>query len=152
MYFNTSINLIKVPNRFSHSRPNEDKMEACREFYRTNHRLDRDIVVDENMVLKDGYIGYLVLIENEAKVVCVKQTNTRQVTLVYGVYPGVDKEYRWKMVDDTEGSENLKIGSHAIVRTIFGDVEVKVTKIEKITRSKLKTIGHTKRVVKCLPE
>lgn len=56
MYFNTSINLIKVPNRFSHSRPNEDKMEACREFYRTNHRLDRDIVVDENMVLKDGYI------------------------------------------------------------------------------------------------
>ena len=142
MHFNTSINLIKVPNRFSHSRPNEDKMEACREFYRTNHRLDRDIVVDENMVLKDGYIGYLVLIENKAKVVCVKQTNTRQVTLVYGVHPGVD---------DTEGSENLKIGSHAIVRTIFGDVEVKVTKIEKITRSKLKTIGHTKRVVKCLP-
>lgn len=152
MHFNTSINLIKVPNRFSHSRPNEDKMEACREFYRTNHRLDRDIVVDENMVLKDGYIGYLVLIENKAKVVCVKQTNTRRVTLVYGVHPGVDKEYRWKMVDDTEGSENLKIGSHAIVRTSFGDVEVKVTKIEKITRSKLKTIGHTKRVVKCLPE
>lgn len=152
MHFNTSINLIKVPNGFSHSRPNEDKMEACREFYRTNHRLDRDIVVDENMVLKDGYIGYLVLIENKAKVVCVKQTNTRQVTLVYGVHPGGDKEYRWKMVDDTEGSENLKIGSHAIVRTIFGDVEVKVTKIEKITRSKLKTIGHTKRVVKCLPE
>ena len=26
MHFNTSINLIKVPNRFSHSRPNEDKM------------------------------------------------------------------------------------------------------------------------------
>lgn len=152
MYFNTSINLIKVPNRFSHSRPNEDKMEACREFYRTNHRLDRDIVVDENMVLKDGYIGYLVLIENEAKVVCVKQANTRQVTLVYGVHSGVDKEYRWKMVDDTEGSENLKIGSHAIVRTTFGDVEVTVTKIEKITRSKLKTIGHIKRVVKCLPE
>lgn len=152
MYFNTSINLIKVPNRFNHSKPNEDKMEACREFYRTNHRLDRDIVVDENMVLKDGYIGYLVLIENEAKVVCVKQTNTRQVTLVYGVHPGVDKEYRWKMVDDTEGSENLKIGSHTIVRTTFGDVEVTVTKIEKITRSKLKTIGHIKRVVKCLPE
>lgn len=152
MHFNTSINLIKVPNRFSHSRPNEDKMEACREFYRTNHRLDRDIVVDENMVLKDGYIGYLVLIENKAKVVCVKQTNTRQVTLVYGVHPGVDKEYRWKMVDDTEGSENLKIGSHAIVRTTFGDAEVTVTKIEKITRSKLKTIGHIKRVVKCLPE
>lgn len=152
MYFNTSINLIKVPNRFSHSRPNEDKMEACREFYRTNHRLDRDIVVDENMVLKDGYIGYLVLIENEAKVVCVRQANTRQVTLVYGVHPGVDKEYRWKMVDDTEGSENLKIGSHAVVRTSFGDVEVTVTKIEKITRSKLNTIGHIKRVVKCLPE
>ena len=56
------------------------------------------------------------------------------------------------MVDDTEGSENLKIGSHAIVRTTFGDVEVTVTKIEKITRSKLKTIGHIKRVVKCLPE
>lgn len=62
MYFNTNINLIRVPRVFSGSHPNEDKMNACRAYYRENHKIDRDIVVDENMQLKDGYIGYLVLI------------------------------------------------------------------------------------------
>ena len=48
MYFNTNINLIRVPRVFSSSHPNEDKMNACRAYYRENHKIDRDIVVDES--------------------------------------------------------------------------------------------------------
>lgn len=33
MYFNTNINLIRVPRVFSGSHPNEDKMNACRAYY-----------------------------------------------------------------------------------------------------------------------
>ena len=99
MYFNTNINLIRVPRVFSSSRPSEDKMNACRAYYRENHKIDRDIVVDENMQLKDGYIGYLVLKENNESVIGVKQTESGKTTLVYGVHPGVDKEYCWKVVD-----------------------------------------------------
>ena len=114
MYFNTNINLIRVPRVFSSSHPNEDKMNACRAYYRENHKIDRDIVVDENMQLKDGYIGYLVY--------------------------------------DTEDRLNLNVGSHAIVRTKFGDEEILITRIERVSKAKKKKMGHLKRVVRCLAE
>lgn len=152
MYFNTNINLIKVPRKFSGSHPNEDKMNACRAYYRENHKLDRDIVVDENMQLKDGYIGYLILKENNVSVVGVKQTESGRTTLVYGVHPGAEKEYCWKVVDDTEDRLNLNVGSHAIVRTKFGDEEILITRIERVSKAKKKKMGHLKRVVRCLPE
>ena len=152
MYFNTNINLIRVPRKFSGSHPNEDKMNACRAYYRENHKLDRDIVVDENMQLKDGYIGYLILKENDVSVIGVKQTESGRTTLVYGTHPGVEKEYCWKVVADTEDTLNLKVGSHAIVRTRFGDVEILVTRLERVSKAKKKKMGHLKRVVRCLPE
>lgn len=152
MYFNTNINLIRVPRVFSSSHPNEDKMNACRAYYRENHNIDRDIVVDENMQLKDGYIGYLVLKENNESVIGVKQTESGKTTLVYGVHPGVDKEYCWKVVDDTEDRLNLNVGSHAIVRTKFGDEEILITRIERVSKAKKKKMGHLKRVVRCLAE
>ena len=165
MYFNTNISLIKVPRKFSVSHPNEDKMNACRAYYRENHKLDRDIVVDENMQLKDGYIGYLILKENNVSVVGVKQAESGRTTLVgvkqaesgrttlvYGVHPGVEKEYCWKVVTDTEDTLNLKVGSHAIVRTRFGDAEILVTRLERVSKAKKKKMGHVKRVVRCLPE
>lgn len=152
MYFNTDINLIKIPKKFSGSNPNDDKVAACRRFYRINHRLDRDIVVDENMELKDGYIGYLILKENHVSTVGVKQKSFDKTTLVYGVHPGVEKEYCWRVIDETENKHNLRVGSHAIVRTRFGDVEILVTKIESITKAQRKKMGHVKRVVKCLTE
>ena len=152
MYFNTNISLIKVLRKFSVSHPNEDKMNACRAYYRENHKLDRDIVVDENMQLKDGYIGYLILKENNVSVVGVKQAESGRTTLVYGVHPGVEKEYCWKVVTDTEDTLNLKVGSHAIVRTRFGDAEILVTRLERVSKAKKKKMGHVKRVVRCLPE
>ena len=152
MYFNTNINLIKIPRKFSASNPNEDKLAACRRFYRINHRLNRDIVVDENMELKDGYIGYLILKENHVSTVAVRQKNFSRITIVYGVHPGVEKEYCWRIIDETENKQNLRVGSHAIVRTRFGDVEVLVTKIESVTKTQRKKMGHVKRVVRCLAE
>lgn len=152
MHFNTRINLIKIPRYFNHSIPDENKMNDCRDFYRKYHRIDRDIVVDEDMVLQDGYIGYLILIENGVEYLSVNQIESRKVIIVYGVHPGVEKEYRWKIVDETEDKCNLKVGSHAIVRTSFGDTEVTITKIYTVSKKILKNMGHVKRVVKCLPE
>lgn len=152
MYINTSINAIKIPRKFSNSTPNEDKMESCRRFYKANGILDRDIIVDENMELKDGYIGYLVLKESNASVVGVDQRTTEKTVIVYGVHPGVAKEYCWKVVEETEDKQNLRVGAHAVVRTRFGDTEILITKIEHITKGKKRPMGHVKRVVRCLME
>ena len=51
---------IKIKNCFAHSLPNPEKMNACYEYYRNHHRLDRDIEINEDDVLVDGYVAYLV--------------------------------------------------------------------------------------------
>lgn len=85
--------------------------------------------------------------------ICSSRMDTSGITtLVYGVHPGVDKEYCWKVVDDTEDRLNLNVGSHAIVRTKFGDEEILITRIERVSKAKKKKMGHLKRVVRCLPE
>ena len=48
----------------------------------------------------------------------------------------------WKVVDDTEDRLNLNVGSHAIVRTKFGDEEILITRIERVSKAKKKKMGH----------
>lgn len=72
--------------------------------------------------------------------------------IVYGVHPDVAKEYCWKVVEETEDKQNLRVGAHAVVRTRFGDTEILITRIEHITKRKKRQMGHVKRVVRCLME
>lgn len=52
---------IKIPADFESSIPNTNKYEKCKKYYKETGNQDRYIVVDENNVLVDGYIMYLVL-------------------------------------------------------------------------------------------
>lgn len=90
--------------------------------------------------------------ENNASVVGVDQRTTGKTVIVYGVHPGVAKEYCWKVVEETEDKQNLRVGAHAVVRTRFGDTEILVTRIERVTKIKKRQMGHVKRVVRCLME
>ena len=58
---------IKISNAFASTTPREDKVKVCRNYWEENHEQDRDIVVNKNNVLIDGYIQYLVLKENSVE-------------------------------------------------------------------------------------
>ena len=51
---------IKITKYFKQKPPNPEKIKTCYAFYRYHKRLDRDLVVDANKCLVDGYVGYLV--------------------------------------------------------------------------------------------
>ena len=151
MYKNMDIDSILIPACFEEHQPRMDKLNLCREFFKENGCLDRDIVIGQDDVLQDGYIGYIVLKENNIRTVSAKVCDPCRGTLVYGVHPGGDgKEYCWRIVNATQDKQNLEVGGRAIVRTRFGYKEIIVTKIEYGMHQKAPNGRFAKRVVRCM--
>lgn len=58
--FLVPIDNILIDSNFAKTRPDPQKLvECCREYLKTGN-WDREIIVDKNLVLKDGYVMYLV--------------------------------------------------------------------------------------------
>lgn len=55
------LNKIKISTAFSNNFPKYEKLLQCHEFYKKHGYLDRQIVVNKNNVLIDGYVGYIIL-------------------------------------------------------------------------------------------
>ena len=50
---------IKIMSAFSQSMPKLSKLKACMDFYRVNGYFDRQIIIDSDKYLHDGYCAYL---------------------------------------------------------------------------------------------
>jgi hypothetical protein len=131
-----NISDIIVPNKFKFSLPSRYKMNKCREFYKAHRRVDKIITIDSNNNLVDGYIRYLVLLENGVDKVNVKTFNVTyrnsKTTYIFGKHPNVDKEYVWRMTNKTVNKESLEVGSKAVVNTKKGMRTVTVTRVETL--------------------
>jgi len=51
---------IDIPQYIKESKPSIDKVQRKLNYYKTNHKFDKEIIIDENRVLQDGYIIYLL--------------------------------------------------------------------------------------------
>ena len=152
---------IKIPADFESSAPNSLKYEKCEKYYLETGQQDRYLVIDENSVLIDGYIMYLVLKNHGAEYAQTKHVlvskygytyrkrnkygklvppekvtsyKEKLTTYVYGKHPNNDndKEYMWRIPNMFGGmGDELKIGDRIYCRTIFGVAPVIVTKVEK---------------------
>ena len=151
---------IKIPDEFANSTPNANKYEKCKKYYKETGNQDRYIVVDENNVLVDGYIMYLVLKNNGEKfgdsrrITLRKHTYTdkqrkkygrlippkhvvtykeKPTAYVYGKHPNSkdDKEYVWRL-PQTWGYMSLMLQKGDVIYcgTRFGVAPVVVTKVE----------------------
>ena len=152
---------IKIPEEFKNSTPNVNKYFKCDKYYMETGRQDRYLIVDENNVLMDGYIMYLVLVNNGAeygetrilnlnghsytwkkrkrygrlvpkeKAITYKKKPT---VYVYGKHPnrGDQKEYVWRLPQTWEDMRHeLRQGDLIYCKTKFGVRPVVVTKIVK---------------------
>lgn len=68
---------IKITSAFSRSMPRLSKLKTCMDFYRANGYFDRQIIINEDKYLHDGYCAYLT-----AKLLDVQ---TVRVLMVSGV-------------------------------------------------------------------
>ena len=144
---------IKISNAFAVTTPKYDKLNACRNYWKENHGQDRDIVVDKNNVLIDGYIQYLVLKENGVDEVEIKISTRRKkrwyrknvkdwniphykneaTTYIYGVHPNSKdtKTYMWRVPKSwTNWTDNIQIGDTVMCATKNGCTPVVVNKVE----------------------
>lgn len=133
---------IKISNAFKEHEPSEKKMEKCRKKFRKG-KMDRQIVLDVNGYLIDGYVLYKVLEENNYSEDIPVVVYSKPTTYVYGKHPGNDKEYVWKVPKKCKGF-NKKVGDVILVHSKGRLQLVTISKIIKLnnppTNRKIKTV------------
>lgn len=143
------VSKIKIKKDFKLSIPSKKKMEACRNYFKETGTLDRDIIVNRQGYLCDGYIGYLILLENgveEIQTICNKKVFQKERTYVFGCHSGNDKEYVWVIPKKVRG--NIEAGSKLLVHTKFGTKTITATRVESLTKPPVDT--PIKTVIRCL--
>lgn len=151
---------IMIPESFESSVPSLYKYEKCCRYYKETGNQDRYIVVNENNVLVDGYIMYLVLKSHDveycdAKRLTLKHKYTdrqraryrriiplekvisyknKPTVYIYGKHPNgiIDKEYVWRLPKSKENMYGVLLpGDLIYCSTKNGIAPVIVTRIEK---------------------
>ena len=126
----TKLSNIKITPVFKKTHPNPEKLLKCMTYYAKHGKLDRDIVLTNDNVLVDGYVGYLTLMTlGIRKWKCVKDDTYQW--FVQGKHPNSKKVYTWKLPDWllTNGLTDIYKGKKYMVRTSMGDSVVKTTKV-----------------------
>ena len=158
---NMRLSEIKIPADFESSIPNTYKYEKCKKYYKETGNQDRYIIVDENNVLVDGYIMYLVLKNHDVEYGNVKRWTLRKhkytdrqrekcgklvppekvltykekpTVYIYGKHQNgiINKEYVWRLPKSKENMYGILLpGDLIYCSTKNGIAPVIVTKIEK---------------------
>ena len=124
---------IIIKDAFLETTPSKNKMDRCRKFYNKYGKLDKNILVNENNVLLDGYIRYLILKENnvdtaEVEVLGENYSNVNTF-YIFGKHPFNKKEYVWRLPNEKmHESSNYQVGGKALVETAYGVKEIQITK------------------------
>lgn len=131
---------IVISSAFAASVPSERKVQRYKSRFAKTGKQSRYLVLDNENVLVDGYIQYLILKENnveEAKYVRYRKKKstyrTQNTTYVYGTHPNskCTKEFVWRVPESwSEFTENIKVGDTIYCKTKFGVAPVVVSKIE----------------------
>ena len=145
---------IKISKSFAITTPKEEKMSVCRDFWNNNHKQIKNIVVNKDNILVDGYVQYLILKENNVENADVVKLGRKKVfinrehkrtreyvepsykrettTYIFGIHPKSRiKEYVWRVPTSWKGWENdLLPGDRIWVNTKYGIKPIIVTKIE----------------------
>lgn len=128
------INNIIIPNKFLKSNPSKNKIQFIMEYYNKYNKLDKPIVINEENILVNNYIRYLVakekgleeipyLLEKEyEEIYPIDDTN-----YICGVFNKNSKEYIWKNIYNLE----FNIGDLALVKSGKSKTIVTVTKVFK---------------------
>ena len=139
---------IHVSKSFKRTKPNPNKVEKYKKYYLENGVQAKPIVLDKGNKLVDGYIQYLILKdfgEIEADVVYLDKEEKKvelnpsylntTTTYIYGIHPKSrsKKERVWRVPTNWgDWANNLCVDDLIMCNTKFGDMQVKVTRIETL--------------------
>lgn len=146
---------IIITDAFKATKPSVHKIKKCRKFYNKNRRIDQRILLDSNNRLLDGYIRYLILVENNVECTTVNVLNENyyetETFYVFGRHPCGVKEYVWRLPpEELANKDKYCIGKKILVKTKKG------TKVIEITRTLLTSVppakSYIRKVIRMLDE
>jgi len=119
-----------------YTKPSEKKLKKCRDAYK-NGTLDRDLVIDNKNVLRDGYVLYCVMKESnydgEVEVMHCNKFYNNPTTYVFGKHMGVDEKERCWYINMAYNKVADKIGCLADVETKKGIQTIVVTRVARLS-------------------
>ena len=152
---------IMIPPHFMAHPPAQWKKGKCLAYYDKHKKLDRELVIDHSGVLQDGYVGYIVLMENGIAEYDVRIVNhytkpkrrfepykNRPTTYIVGRHGNNPNEYVWRITNHTKQKESIIPGSHVLVQTRNGNKVVTVVNV--LTQDHPPVPGVVKKVLRCL--
>lgn len=146
---------IIITDDFKASVPSIHKIDRCRKFFKKNQKIDKKILLDSDNQLIDGYIRYLILVENNVEYTTVNVLNENyygnETFYVFGRHPYSIKEYVWRLPpEELSNKGKYCIGKKVLVKTKRG------TKVIEITRTLLTSTppakSYIRKVIKLLDE
>lgn len=148
---------IVVPACYQAHPPVQYKMEICRDYFKEFLDLDRRLVVSPKGVLLDGYVGYLVLMENGVEAwpvyvhVAPEKKTYRNTETIYiaGVHGNRKKEFWWRITPKTTDANLAAPGCRAVVATKYGMSCVTITQV--VTLSNPPVVGCVRKAYHILP-
>ena len=138
---------ILITDDFKASVPSTHKVDQCRKFFDKYQKIDKKILLDSDNRLLDGYIRYLVLIENNVEYTTVNVLNENyygnETFYIFGKHPHSIKEYVWRLSpEELTNKDKYSIGKKVLVKTKKG------TKVIEITRTLLTSTPPTKSYIR----
>jgi hypothetical protein len=125
---------IIISDDFKTTQPAKWKLAKCRKHYQATKTFDRDIILNEDNMLIDGYVAYLVAQENGIEDVDVVygliDHNANNIAYIYARHQPNGRKYIWRVTNRTINIAALKVGSVAVVDTQYGPREVVVCKVK----------------------
>lgn len=146
---------IIITDDFKKTIPSPEKVDKRRAFFRKKEKFNKRILVDGDNRLIDGYIRYLILVENNIGYATVdvidSNYHTAETLYVYGTHSCNPKEYVWRLpAKEFANKDEYVAGEKILVRTKYG------AKVAKITRTLLSATPpetfRIKRVIKRISE
>lgn len=132
---------IRISKEFEASTPRGEKIKRKLGYYDRNGHLPEDIILNDNNVLIDGYITYLVA---QIKGIECMDINRGCIEIIEATHSEGGTPYFWKVPGRLAGT--IQAGDWVIVRTARGARRVKVQRV--IRQQESAQIPRLKQVVK----
>lgn len=146
---------IIIKDAFKTTKPSIHKINKCKNYFDKNQKIDEKILLDSNNRLLDGYIRYLILVDNNVEYTTVNVLNENyyetETFYIFGRHPCSSKEYVWRLPPkELANKGKYCIGKKVLVKTKRG------TKVIEITRTLLALTppvkSYIRKVIKLLDE
>lgn len=118
---------IVIPQQYANSHPAKKKLATCAAWYQLHGILDRMLVIDQDNILIDGYVGYLTLLKaGVTHYIVERRVVGKRIAYIGGRHPNNPKMYYWEVTKRTDNVDALRPGNYALVHTKHGNTAVKI--------------------------